>query len=138
MVTLSYILCNYEAKRPLTPFCIKDVLGHAKSVGCYFHSPGHNEKLDTKGQKPQISESFHLLEISVCGQQFLSYFNGQEGQLFASETHGQIITIIGVPATPGAGADVTKASNEVGGGIYWESLLIIIWTCSRVGGLICK
>lgn len=30
------------------------------------------------------------------------------------------MTIIGVAAAPGPGVDITKASNGVGGGTYWN------------------
>lgn len=44
----------------LSPFCIKDILGHAKFVGCYFPDPSHNGKLSTKGHKTWVIENFHF------------------------------------------------------------------------------
>lgn len=78
--------------------------------------------MGTKAHNPRINENLHFQENPVCDQQFSfqsCIAQNQERQLFISETHGQVMTIIGGPRNSMVKKDVTKVSTE---GV-WKALM---------------
>ena len=78
--------------------------------------------MGTKVHNPRVNENLHFQENLVCDQQFSfqsCIAQSKEGQLFTSETHGQVMTLIGGPRDSMVKKDVTKASTE---GV-WKELM---------------